>query len=151
MQRGCRLSGVKEIRVHDLRHSHASLLIHLGFSPLVISERLGHENVSTTLGIYSHLYPSQQNKIANKLESFAWFWHDFGMVFRAPAVYFSCIRGKKKPESPWYIRTFGKVTIIPIRYITNRAWKHPHTLFVTYSQVHLFIDVCTIFSVSTKI
>ena len=71
MQRGCRLSGVKEIRVHDLRHSHASLLIHLGFSPLVISERLGHENITTTLGIYTHLYPSQQNEIANKLESFA--------------------------------------------------------------------------------
>lgn len=49
MVRGCKLSGVKKIRIHDLRHSHASLLIELGFAPLLISERLGHENVETTI------------------------------------------------------------------------------------------------------
>lgn len=59
---------LKRIRVHDLRHSHASLLIECGFSPLVIAERLGHENVSTTLDIYSHLYPSKQSEIVDKLE-----------------------------------------------------------------------------------
>ena len=48
-------AGVKTIRVHDLRHSHASLLIELGFSPLLISQRLGHEKVETTLQTYSHL------------------------------------------------------------------------------------------------
>lgn len=41
MDRGCKKSGVKVIRIHDLRHSHASLLIEMGFSPLLISERLG--------------------------------------------------------------------------------------------------------------
>ncbi len=71
MERGCKASGVKPIRIHDLRHSHASLLIHLGFPPLLISERLGHENVTTTLEIYSHLYPDQQNEVAEKLEIFA--------------------------------------------------------------------------------
>ena len=43
MQRGIKESGVKRIRVHDLRHSHASMLIELGFSPLEIANRLGHE------------------------------------------------------------------------------------------------------------
>ncbi|MFR8332168.1 MAG: tyrosine-type recombinase/integrase [Oscillospiraceae bacterium] len=43
MKRGCAASGVKRIRIHDLRHSHASLLIELGYSPLLIAERLGHE------------------------------------------------------------------------------------------------------------
>ena len=43
MQRGIKESGVKQIRVHDLRHSHASMLIELGFSPLEIANRLGHE------------------------------------------------------------------------------------------------------------
>ncbi len=57
----------KKIRVHDLRHSHASLLIELGFSPLLISERLGHENVETTLGIYAHLYPDKHGEVSDKL------------------------------------------------------------------------------------
>ena len=65
MQRGCKLSGVKKIRIHDLRHSHASLLIELGFAPLLISERLGHENVETTLNTYSHLYPNKHSEVAD--------------------------------------------------------------------------------------
>lgn len=60
-------AGIKKIRVHDLRHSHASLLIELGFSPLLISERLGHENIETTLQIYSHLYPNKANEVSEKL------------------------------------------------------------------------------------
>lgn len=66
--RWCKLSGVKRIRIHDIRHSHASLLIEKGVEPLAISERLGHENIQTTLGIYSHLYPNKQGQIANMLE-----------------------------------------------------------------------------------
>ena len=49
MDRGCKKSSVKRIRIHDLRHSHASLLIELGFSPLLIAERLWHEKVEITL------------------------------------------------------------------------------------------------------
>ena len=64
-----RMAGVKRIRLHDLRHSHASLLIELGFSALLVSERLGHENVSTTLNIYSHLFPSKQSEVAEKLQN----------------------------------------------------------------------------------
>jgi integrase len=67
MARGCKKSGVKKIRVHDVRHSHASLLIELGFSPLLISERLGHENVETTLEIYAHLYPDKHGEVSSKL------------------------------------------------------------------------------------
>lgn len=77
MNRGCKHSGVTRIRLHDLRHSHASLLIELGCSPLLISERLGHEKVETTLNIYSHLYPNKQAELAkilhtigSKLETF---------------------------------------------------------------------------------
>ena len=68
LQRGCKLSGVKQIRLHDLRHSHASLLIELGFSPLLIADRLGHEKVETTLNTYSHLYPHRQSEVALKLQ-----------------------------------------------------------------------------------
>lgn len=62
-------SDVKKIRVHDLRHSHASMLVELGFTPLLIAERLGHENIQTTLETYSHLYPNKQVEAAEKLSS----------------------------------------------------------------------------------
>ena len=65
---GCKHSGVKRIRIHDLRHSHVSLLINKGFSALDIAERVGHESVSTTLDVYSHLFPDQQQLLVDKLE-----------------------------------------------------------------------------------
>lgn len=68
MKKYCKLTGIKKIRIHDLRHSHASLLIELGFPPLLISERLGHENIQTTLQTYSHLYPNKHSEVADKLE-----------------------------------------------------------------------------------
>lgn len=69
MKRGVEKSGVKRIRIHDIRHSHASLLVEMGFSPLEIADRLGHEKVETTLNTYSHLYPNKQMKLAQKLNN----------------------------------------------------------------------------------
>lgn len=68
MERGIKGSGVKRIRIHDLRHSHASMLVEMGFSPLEIAERLGHEKIETTLNTYSHLYPNKQEQLADKLD-----------------------------------------------------------------------------------
>lgn len=68
MQEGIAKSGVKTIRIYDLRHSHASLLVELGFSPLEIAEQLGHERIETTLNTYSHLYPDKQDRLADRLE-----------------------------------------------------------------------------------
>lgn len=68
MIRGVKLSGVKKIRLHDLRHSHASLLISkLGAQPNLVAERLGHEKIQTTLSTYSHLYPNQARNLADQL------------------------------------------------------------------------------------
>lgn len=66
----CKLSGVKRIRIHDLRHSHASLLVEKNVPIVAISERLGHEDVQTTLNTYAHLYPQKQEEIANILSAF---------------------------------------------------------------------------------
>ena len=52
------LAGVHRIKIHALRHSHASLLISMGENPLLIKERLGHEKIQTTLGTYGYLYPN---------------------------------------------------------------------------------------------
>lgn len=63
--------GLPRIRIHDLRHSHASLLIEQGFSPIAIRDRLGHEDIQTTLNTYSHLYPHKQEEISSRLQELA--------------------------------------------------------------------------------
>ncbi|MGU7943077.1 tyrosine-type recombinase/integrase [Streptococcus suis] len=59
---------LKKIRIHDFRHSHASLLINQGEDYLVVKERLGHASITTTIDTYSHLYPSKQKALADKLD-----------------------------------------------------------------------------------
>lgn len=71
MIRGCKNTGVKKIRIHDIRHSHASLLINQGCDALVLADRLGHEKVSTTLNTYSHLFPHKQQELVNNLKQLA--------------------------------------------------------------------------------
>ena len=66
MDRGCKASGVKRIRIHDLRHSHVSLLINMGFSALDIAERVGHEAIDITYR-YAHLFPAKRAQIADAL------------------------------------------------------------------------------------
>ena len=67
MQRGIKESGVKRIRVHDLRHSHASMLIELGFSAVSIGNRVGHESVDITYR-YAHMFPTEQTQMAKLLD-----------------------------------------------------------------------------------
>ncbi len=66
MERGCKETGVKKIRVHDIRHSHVSILIDMGFSALAIADRVGHESVHITYR-YAHLFPTRQKEMAQKL------------------------------------------------------------------------------------
>ena len=68
MARGCKKAGVKKIRIHDLRHSHVSLLINMGFTALAIADRMGHESIDITYR-YAHLFPSAQAEIAERLNS----------------------------------------------------------------------------------
>ena len=67
MERGCKASGVKRIRIRDMRHSHVSLLIEMGFSALAIAERMGHEAVDITYR-YAHLFPTKQDEMAAALD-----------------------------------------------------------------------------------
>ena len=68
MDRGCKQAGVKRIRIHDLRHSHISLLIDMGFSALAIADRVGHESIDITYR-YAHLFPTRQTEMADKLDA----------------------------------------------------------------------------------
>lgn len=67
MERGCKATGVKRIRIHDLRHSHISLLIDMGFTALAIADRVGHESIDITYR-YAHLFPTRQTEMAEKLD-----------------------------------------------------------------------------------
>jgi len=66
MESGAKKAGLKPIRVHDLRHSHVSLLISLGFSAVAIAKRMGHKSVNVTYR-YAHLFPDAQTDMAGQL------------------------------------------------------------------------------------
>lgn len=61
-------AGMKQVRLHDCRHSHASILLKQNIHPKVVQERLGHANISTTLDIYSHVAPGMQAAAALRFD-----------------------------------------------------------------------------------
>ena len=63
----CELSGLKQIRIHDFRHSCASYLINKGASITLVSKYLGHSKSSITLDVYTHFYKSELIEIINNL------------------------------------------------------------------------------------
>lgn len=63
-------AGVKPIRLHDFRHSHATWLFNNGVNILAISRRLGHKDLNTTLRIYTHLLESSDNEMMAKINAF---------------------------------------------------------------------------------
>ncbi|MGF9603102.1 site-specific integrase [Bacillus subtilis] len=60
--------GLPKIPLKGLRHTHATYLVSIGVSPKLVQERLGHANIKTTLGTYSHVLPSMQREVAEKLD-----------------------------------------------------------------------------------
>lgn len=67
MRKGSKEAGVKIIRIHDLRHSHVSLLIDMGYSAVAIADRVGHESIHITYR-YAHLFPDKQKEMVSKLD-----------------------------------------------------------------------------------
>ena len=68
MEKGSMEAGVPRIRIHDLRHSHVSLLIDMGYSAVAIADRMGHESIDITYR-YAHLFPAVQADMASKLNA----------------------------------------------------------------------------------
>lgn len=66
IKKGCQAAGIPHMRIHALRHSHVSLLINMGFSAMLIAERIG-DNVEMVNRIYGHLYPNRHNEVAEQL------------------------------------------------------------------------------------
>ena len=59
----------KSKRLDFLRHSHVAYLINKGVEPILIKERVGHKDIRITLNTYGHLYPNQQRKVADLLDT----------------------------------------------------------------------------------
>lgn len=63
-----RRAGLGRIRLHDMRHYHASLMLQQGIHPKIVSERLGHASIQMTLDTYSHVLPGLQESAARKFD-----------------------------------------------------------------------------------
>ena len=61
-------AGVKAIRLHDARHTHASIMLKQGVHPKIVQERLGHYSIEMTLDIYSHVMPGLQEAAAKRFD-----------------------------------------------------------------------------------
>jgi integrase len=61
-------AGVKPIRLHDARHTHASIMLKQGVHPKIVQERLGHSSIEITLDIYSHVMPGLQEAAAKRFD-----------------------------------------------------------------------------------
>lgn len=65
----CDKANVRQIRLHDFRHSHATLLLNQKISIMAISKRLGHADCSTTLNVYAHMLPDEEKRVITTLET----------------------------------------------------------------------------------
>ena len=67
--------GLQGIRLHDARHTHASLMLKQGVHPKIVQERLGHSSIQITLDTYSHVAPGLQEAAANKFDDIVMLEH----------------------------------------------------------------------------
>ncbi len=63
-----RRAGFKGLRLHDMRHTHATLMLQQGAHPKVVSERLGHASITLTADVYAHVSPQLRARAAERLE-----------------------------------------------------------------------------------
>lgn len=61
-------AGLPDMRFHDLRHSAATMLLVAGVHPKVVQERMGHSSIVMTMDTYSHVLPSMQQEVADKID-----------------------------------------------------------------------------------
>lgn len=68
-QRITAAAGLPHLRIHDMRHAHATIMLGQGVHPKIVSERLGHASVNITLDTYSHVLPGLQEAAAAQLDA----------------------------------------------------------------------------------
>ena len=68
-ERFTKRSGIRHIKLHGIRHTHATALMAAGVNPKVVQQRLGHSDVSITLNTYTHVLPSMDKEAAEKIDN----------------------------------------------------------------------------------
>lgn len=63
------IAGLQHIRIHDLRHTAATLLLTQGVHPRVVMELLGHSQIAITMNTYSHVVPALRKEAANQMDA----------------------------------------------------------------------------------
>ncbi len=96
-----RRAKLKHLRVHDLRHTHATLMLKAGIHPKIVSERLGHASVSITLDTYSHVLPGLQEEAAIKFDQILSLGNENG----EPNVSKALANGEEGETRPYRSRT----------------------------------------------
>jgi len=74
-----RHTGLKVIRLHDARHTHASIMLKQGIHPKIVQERLGHSSIQITLDTYSHVAPGLQDAAAKRFDDAVQVRHNKGV------------------------------------------------------------------------
>jgi len=95
-------AGLIGLRIHDLRHTHATLMLKAGVHPKVVSERLGHANIGITLDTYSHVLPGLQEAAAEKFDTI---FEDGSEENLEPNVGKMLASGRKVESRPYRSRT----------------------------------------------
>jgi hypothetical protein len=91
-------AGLKHIRLHDARHSHATVLIKQGVPAKVVAERLGHSSITTTMNIYAHVLPEMQQSAVQHQRSNT-------LTMRSPAVIIIIVLLKTLNRNPLNLST----------------------------------------------
>lgn len=84
----CSQANVEQIRIHDFRHSNVSLLISLGADICVVCDRLGHKDRNQTLNRYSHMFPSKEKSIVEKIDAQASIFNEYSQTLASLTIEF---------------------------------------------------------------
>ena len=99
------------LRVHDLRHTAASLMIQAGYPPKMLQEIMGHASITTTLDLYGHLYPGDMDRYADRLNEAAGMMRGYGHPRTASSQ--PCPRSRPRTLSSHPESDIGDWTDVP--------------------------------------
>jgi len=115
-------AGLHNLRLHDLRHIHATMLLQSGTHPRIVQERLGHSSIATTLDIYSHTVPGMQKAAAERLDSM---FPEIGEIENVGKMLAEKEDPRSRPNTSIAnpeIESFFELSLLPVSHIGRQAY-----------------------------